>query len=141
MDAVLFVLFLLAFVLVAPAKIVAFTAAGLCAASLIVQATANAFAGVHVTLSGAFKTLVITFLLSTLAAFILMSFALGGAIEFQHSVTSFAANVFTYGAYVLGFRIGLGLTWRYAAIVAAISSLVVGACIWLAVTLMPATPH
>lgn len=141
MEAVLFVFFLLAFALVAPPHVVAFTATGLLVATLVVRTTASLLSGVRVSLAAAFRTLVLTFLLSMLASITLMSFVVGTPPEFKNTLTSLGANVFSFGAYVLGFRIGLGLTWPHAALVAVVSSLIIGGCIWLTVLLFPAGVH
>lgn len=133
-EAVLFVFFLLAFALVAQPHVVAVTATGLLIASLIVQPTARALSGVKVSLAAAFRTLVLTFLLSMLAAFTVMSLLIGARPEFVSTLTNLGANALAFGAYVLGFRVGLGLNWGHAAIVAAMSSLIIGACVWLAVS-------
>lgn len=135
MEAVLFVFFLLAFALVAQPHVVAVTATGLLIASLIVRSSARSLTGVKVSLAAAFRTLVLTFLLSMLAAFTAMSFLLGARPEFVNTLANPGANVLCFGAYVLGFRMGLGLNWGHAAIVAALSSLIIGACVWLAVSM------
>lgn len=134
-EAVLFVFFLLAFALVAQPHVVAVTATGLLIASMTAQATARSLSGVRVSIAAAFRALVLTFLLSMLAAFTVMSFMHGAPPEFASTLTHPGANVLTFGAYVLGFRMGLGLQWGHAAIVAAMSSLIIGACAWLAVFL------
>lgn len=132
MEAVLFVFFLLAFALVAPPHVVALTATGLLIASLVVRAAARALSGIRIGLAVTFRTIVLAFLLSMLAAFAVMSFALGAPPEFQHAVTDVGAHTLSFAAYILGFRIGLGLNWPHAATVAAASALTVGAFVWLA---------
>lgn len=135
MEAVLFVFFLLAFVLVAPPNVVAITATGLIFASLVVQTAASALCGVRVSLAASFRTLVLAFLLSMLAIFTIMSFMIGAPPEFKHALANPLSQLFTFGAYVLGFRLGLGLRWPHAALVSALSSAIIGACLWAAVAL------
>jgi hypothetical protein len=135
MEAVLFVFFLFAFVLVAPPHIVAITATGLLASSLMVRSMAGALSGVRVSMASVFRCLVLSFLLSLLASFAVMRLVLGTQPEFERAMTHMGANALAYLAYTSGFRFGLKLTWAHAALVAAIPAFIVGASIWLAMSL------
>jgi hypothetical protein len=141
MEAMLFVSFLLVFVLMAPPQTVAITATGLLIASLAVRASAGALSRGRVRLAIVFRSLVLAFLLSMLAAFALMHLVPGAPPRFQDTLTHPGANLLAFGAYAWSYRIGLGLSWPHAALVAALSSLTVGACIWLAVLLRTSAVH
>jgi hypothetical protein len=136
MGPVLLAVFMVIFVMIAPLKVVALTVAGFGSASLVVQATALSISGVKVTIAQAFKTIILSFLLSLLAGFTLVSFVRGAPHFMLNDITGLGALAFQYGAYVLAFRMGLGLTWLHAALVAVVSSTITGVCIWAAARLL-----
>ncbi len=135
MEAVFFVFFLLAFVLVAPPHLVALAATGLLASSLIVGPLARLLSGAKVSTAAAFRTLVLGFLLSMLLAFALLNLLQDSPPAFKSALSHEGTHALAYVVYLVGFRRGLRLSWPHSAIVAAIPTLIVGASIWLAMSL------
>lgn len=131
MLAVLLIVCVLAFAMIAPIKVVLIGAAGFAFASLVVQAATSAIAGVKVEVAQAFKAILLSLFFTLVASFTLMSAQRGAPGFGLGHLANSSAGVFQFSASVLAFRIGLGLTWLHAAIVAAASSAIIASSVWL----------
>lgn len=136
MSQLLLVVFFLALFLVAPLKAALLFSGTLLLASLAVQASASAISRVTVSLGEAFKAIVLSVFFSAVAAFTIFSFAIGAPRELISSGnagSSLGILALQYGAYVLGFRLALGLTVVHAAMVAVVSTLLTSLSVWFIV--------
>jgi hypothetical protein len=130
MGQLLVVLFFLALFVVAPLKAAILFSCSILLATLVVQATTATISRVNVSLSESFKAIVLASLFSAIAIFTMISFMSGAPRGLIGNPTGFALLGLQYGAYVLGFRIALGLTFIHAAIVAVVSTLITSTSIW-----------
>lgn len=130
MAYLLVVLFFLALFVVAPLKGALVFSGSLLLASLAVQATSSAVSMVSVSLTEAFKAIVLSLFFTAIAAFTAVSFMVGAPRELLNSGSGLVLLALQYGAYVLGFRMALGLTFAHSAVVAVISTLVTSVAIW-----------
>jgi hypothetical protein len=130
MAQLLVVLFFLALFVVAPLKGAVLFSGAVLLATLAVQATTVAVSRVNVSLSEAFKAIVLALFFSAVAVFTSISFMHGAPRELINGANVLGLNGMLYGAYVLGFRIALDLTFLHAALVAVVSTLVTSTSIW-----------
>jgi hypothetical protein len=135
MGPLLVVVFFLALFIVAPLKAAAIFSGALLLSTLVVQATTASISRVNVSLTDSFKAIVYSFLFTAVAVFTIFSFMIGAPREvFMNPTAAFATGIpitlLQYGAYVLGFKIALGLTFIHSCIVAAASTLITSGAIW-----------
>jgi hypothetical protein len=135
MGQLLVVVFFLALFVVAPFKAAALFSGSLLLSTLVVQATTVTISRVKVSLAESFKAIVYSFFFTVVAIFTIYSFMIGGPREvFMNPAAFFVASaplvLLQYGAYVLGFKVALGLTLLHAIIVAAASTLITSGSIW-----------
>jgi hypothetical protein len=136
MGSILSALFFVGLFVLAPFKFAAIFTCALLFSSLVIKATAASISHVEVPLTDAFKALVYSFFFSFLAILTIFSFLKGAPREVFMSPTSIVAIgwplVFLqYGAYVLGFKIALGVTLLHSILVAAVSTAITSGSIWL----------
>jgi hypothetical protein len=135
MGQLLIVLFFMALFFFAPLKAAAIFTGSVMLASLVVQATTSTISHVNVSLTDAFKALVYSFFFTAIAIFTIFSFMIGAPREvFMNPASIMAAGlplaILQYGAYILGFKIALGLTLLHSVIVAAASTVITSGSIW-----------
>lgn len=135
MGQLLFALFFLALFVVAPIKAAAVFTGAIFLATLVVQATTASISRVSVSLTDAFKAIVYASFFTAVAVFTVFSFMVGAPRELFASPAAFAAAslpliALQYGAYVLGFKVALGLTLVHAAIVALASTAITSGAFW-----------
>jgi hypothetical protein len=135
MGQLLVVVFFLALFIAAPLKIAAIFSGALLLSTLVVQATTASISRVNVSLTDSFKAIVYSFFFTAVAIFTIYSFMIGAPREvFMNPAAAFAASIplmlLQYGAYVLGFKVTLGLTLIHSCIVAAVSTLITSGAIW-----------
>lgn len=140
MAQLLFVVFFLALFVVAPLKAAAIFTAAVLLAALVVQATAASVTRTSVSLTDSFKAIVYSVFFTAMAVFTLFSFMKGAPKELFTSPAVLAAAgwpvlAMQYGAYLLGFKIALGLTVVQAAIVALVSTVITSGALWFIATL------
>lgn len=135
MFQVLMACFFLAMLFLAPLKASVILLGALLLATLVVQATTSTIANVQVTLGSALKAIGLSLFFSAIAIFTIISF-IHGAPRFMFNnvggmaLSGLALTGLQYGAYILGFRIALGLTMLHAAMVAAVSTLITTMAVW-----------
>ncbi len=135
MGQLLFVVFFLALFIAAPLKAAAIFSGALLLSTLVVQATTASISRVNVSLTDSFKAIVYSFFFTAVAVFTIYSFMIGAPREvFMNPASLFAASLplvlLQYGAYVLGFKVALGLTVVHSCIVAAASTFITSGAIW-----------
>lgn len=132
----LLIVFFLALFVVAPVKAAAIFAGAVLLASLVVQRTAASVAQTPVSLSDSFKAIVYALFFSAVALFTQFSFMKGASKELfanpaAIAVVGWPLIAMQYGAYLLGFKIALGLTFLQSAVVAIASTVITSGAIWL----------
>lgn len=135
MGQLLVIVFFLALFVAIPFKSAALFSGSLLLSTLVVQATTSTISRVNVSLTDSFKAIVYSFFFTVIAVFTIFSFMVGGPREIFVNPASFlAASVplvlLQYGAYVLGFKVALGLTLLHSIIVAAASTFITSGAIW-----------
>ena len=130
MGQFLTILVILAILVVAPLKAAAAILGTVLLSTLVVQTTTSTFSKVNVTLIESFKAIVLSLFFSAVAVFTTISFMRGAPREFLNNLSGMALVAMQYSAYVLGFRIALGLTFFHAAVVAIASTIITSACLW-----------
>ncbi|RZL02905.1 MAG: hypothetical protein EOP36_07110 [Rubrivivax sp.] len=138
MAQLLMACFFLAVLLLAPLKASAIFLGALLLATLVVQATTATMSQVRVTMGSAFKAIVLSLFFSAIATFTAISFVYGAPRFLINNLSGMALVGLQYGAYILGFRMALGLTTLHAAMVAVASTLITSASIWFIAKMMPA---
>ncbi|HEX5310792.1 hypothetical protein [Aquabacterium sp.] len=140
MGTVLVGLSFLVLFLIAPIKVTAIVCGSLLLCALVVQATTTTLSRVNVTLSDSFKAIIYSFFFSIIAFFTIFSFLIGGPREiFMNPASARAAAIplilLQQGAYILGFKLALGLTLIHAFIVAVASSFITSGAFWFILTM------
>lgn len=140
MGQLLFVLFFLALFVLVPLKAAGIFTGAVLLATLVVQATAAGVTSTSVSLTDAFKAIVYAFFFAAVAVFTLFSFMKGAPKElFTNPAVLAAAGwpvlAMQYGAYLLGFKMALGLTFVQAALVAIASTVITSGALWFIVTM------
>lgn len=135
MGQLLFVLFFLALFVVAPTKVAAIICGALLLAALVVQAAAAGVTRSSVSLGDSVKAIVYAVFFSAVAAFTIFSFVLGAPRELFTNPASVTALgwpliALQYGAFVLGFKMALGLTFVQAAVVSLASTAIATGALW-----------
>jgi hypothetical protein len=130
MAQVLIVLFFLVLFMALPLKSALLFSGAVLLATLSVQASTMTVARVQVSLSESFKAIVLALFFTVIGSFTIMSFMRGGPTALMLSPFSWGLVVVQYGGFVLGFRMALGLTLGYAALVAAVSTAFISGVIW-----------
>lgn len=130
MGYLLVVIFFLALFLTLPLKAAVVFCGALLLSTLVVQATTGTVARVKVTLTESFKAIVLSTFFAMVAAFTTVSFLRGAPRDLINDTSGLLLMVLQYTAYVLGFRMALGLIWPHAALVALLSTLITSVSIW-----------
>jgi hypothetical protein len=124
MGQVLMLCFFLAVLVLAPLKASAIFLGALLLATLVVQATTTTISNVNVSMGSAFKAIVLSLFFSAVAMFTIISFMHGAPRFLVNNLSGMTLMALQYGAYILGFRMALGLTTLHAALVAIASTLI-----------------
>ncbi|QPF71949.1 hypothetical protein G8A07_02730 [Roseateles sp. DAIF2] len=130
MAPLLTALFFLAVFVIAPLKGALIFCGAILLATLFVQATTSAVSNAGVTLTESFKAIVLSVFFGAIAAFTVMSFMKGAPRELINGGSGLLLLALQHGAYVLGFRLALGLTFLHAFLVATVSTVFTSAAIW-----------
>lgn len=133
MGQLLVVLFFLAMLVVAPIKASLTFMGALLLATLVVQSVTSSISHVQVTLGASFKAIVLSLFFAAVAVFTIISFTVGAPRFMFNELSGLLLTGLQYGAYILGFRIALGLTFSHAAMVAIASTLITSMSIWFIV--------
>ncbi|TAL24378.1 MAG: hypothetical protein EPO01_05695 [Aquabacterium sp.] len=148
MSQLLLVTFIVAVLFIAPLKTAAVFFGGLLLATLVVQATAAGVGRTPVTLGEALRAIVLSVFFSFVAMVTIWSFTTGGAMHdaMAHgtnasrlvfgSVVGLGLMAFQAAAFFLGFRVALGLPFLPSALVAVVSTVIVGAALWVGTSLL-----
>jgi len=121
--------------MLAPLKASAILLGALMLATLVVQATTSSISHVKVTMGSAFKAIALSLFFTGVAMFTIISY-MHGAPRFMFdnlgglALSGMVITVLQYGAYILGFRLALGLTTLHAAMVAVASTFITSAALW-----------
>lgn len=135
MTQALMACFFLAVLFLAPLKASAILIGALLLATLVVQATTSAISHVQVTMGSALKAIGLSLFFSVVAVFTIISY-MHGAPRFMFdsvgglALSGMALTGLQYGAYILGFRMALGLTTLHAAMVAVASTFITTMAVW-----------
>lgn len=129
MQQLFFVLAFVAFAFAAPTKVTVLCAVLLLLITLTVVAVTQAVAGTSTTLSSAFKAVFLSLCFLAVWLLTLLSYLKGGDRSF-HELSLVVLLASLFGAFVMGFKVALPLTFRSSAIVAVLSTGISGALIW-----------
>lgn len=130
MGPLLVVVFFAAVFVFAPLKGALIFCGTILLATVVVQATTSSISKVSVSLTEAFKAIVLSAFFAAVAAFTILSFMVGAPRELINAGSGLGLVALQYGAYVLGFQFALGLTFAHSALVAIVSTLVTSASVW-----------
>jgi hypothetical protein len=131
----LFVGFFLVLFVVAPVKAAGVFLGAFLLAALVVQATAASVCRASVTLADSIKAIVYAFFFAAVAIFTLFSFMVGAPRELLTNPAVVAAAgwplvALQYGAFVLGFKLALGLSFLQACVVSIASTAITSGALW-----------
>lgn len=147
MSQLLLVTFIVAVLFIAPLKTAAVLFGGLLLATLVVQATAAGVARTPVTLGESLRAIVLSVFFSCVAMVTIWSFTTSGAMgTMMHgpdglqwlfgTVAGLGLTIFQAVAFFLGFRVALGLPFLHSALVAVVSTTILGISLWIGASLL-----
>lgn len=130
MQQLVLVLVFVAFAISAPIKVTALCATLLLLITLTVVAVTHAVAGVSTTVSSAFKAVFLSLCFLAIWLLTLLSYVKGSGSASFHDLSLLMLLASLFGAFVMGFKVALPLSFSSSAIVAVLSAGISGALIW-----------
>jgi len=124
MHYLLFLGAFLFFAFIAPLKITLAACLMLLLVTTVIRFTTRAVAGVESSYSEAAKAMALSFFFLVIAFFTLLSFASGTGVNQFTGLAGYLVALVFFAAYVLGFKLSLGISFVASGLIAVVSTVV-----------------